>query len=590
MAKLSSQPTSIQTLYGWFRSDKLSINRRYQRKLVWTLEEKQKLIDSLLQHFPVPAILLASANDADETFEVIDGMQRLHAIMSFIETSFPLENGNYFDVSKFPTAAEMCTQKKFEDESNENKISMPEITGLLDYTLAVSIMRIENPDEINEVFDRINTYGHRLSDQERRQAGVANAFSEMVRDIACEVRGDVSRSVLPLHEMPTVSIDLPKMRHGYSIQAKDVFFVRHGILRASDLRDSMDEQCIADILACVVGGSLVARSREALDQIYTTNHQESKRILAALGVYGADKLAEEFKFLFQEIDKVVEASGQAKLSLIIFGRPVSNAYPAIFAALFLAMHELMLDGKRIADLQAVAGALNGVDTKLNAGKKGSTAQERRANINVIKGLIQGSYVDDSDWEKQVYASPTSVDLENYLRRSTIENAGFEFKQGLLDFNHGATDTSAMIRKLAKTACAMANTASPYTGQILIGVCDNDADAEKVKELHNVNPREISGKFIVGVAREAETLEISVERYFQLIRDGLGNSELSAALKQSILSELRMVNYYDLNVVVISVPKQSEVSFLGDDVFFRKGDQTQKITSPKEITEISKKFN
>jgi len=76
MAKLSSQPTSIQTLYGWFRSDKLSINRRYQRKLVWTLEEKQKLIDSLLQHFPVPAILLASANDADETFEVIDGMQR----------------------------------------------------------------------------------------------------------------------------------------------------------------------------------------------------------------------------------------------------------------------------------------------------------------------------------------------------------------------------------------------------------------------------------------------------------------------------------------------------------------------------------
>jgi hypothetical protein len=48
------------------------------------------------------------------------------------------------------------------------------------------------------LFDRINTYGHRLSDQERRQAVVENDFSAMIRDIACTLRGDASLDVLLL--------------------------------------------------------------------------------------------------------------------------------------------------------------------------------------------------------------------------------------------------------------------------------------------------------------------------------------------------------------------------------------------------------
>src|SRR5450759_2860041 len=46
MAELGSQPTSIQSVYSWYADDKLYVNRRYQRKLVWTLVEKQKLLES----------------------------------------------------------------------------------------------------------------------------------------------------------------------------------------------------------------------------------------------------------------------------------------------------------------------------------------------------------------------------------------------------------------------------------------------------------------------------------------------------------------------------------------------------------------
>jgi uncharacterized protein with ParB-like and HNH nuclease domain len=53
MAELASQPTSVQSAYASYRDDKLYVNRRYQRTLVWTLEEKQKLIESILKRYPV---------------------------------------------------------------------------------------------------------------------------------------------------------------------------------------------------------------------------------------------------------------------------------------------------------------------------------------------------------------------------------------------------------------------------------------------------------------------------------------------------------------------------------------------------------
>lgn len=171
MAELSSQPTSVQSIYNWYRENKLYVNRRYQRKLVWTLEEKQKLIDSILKKYPIPAILLAEKEGKAGEYEIIDGLQRLHAILSFIETNFPDSNGNYFNLNSFPTARANCDSGLFLDGSDGKFISNRDASVLLDYSLALSVMRNAAEAEINDVFDRINTYGHRLSDQERRQAG-----------------------------------------------------------------------------------------------------------------------------------------------------------------------------------------------------------------------------------------------------------------------------------------------------------------------------------------------------------------------------------------------------------------------------------
>ncbi|SFR84781.1 DUF262 domain-containing protein [Sphingomonas jatrophae] len=102
MAELSSQPTSIQTIYAMFSDEKLFVNRRYQRKLVWTLEEKQKLIESIQKKYPIPAILIAEREDSPGTYEIIDGLQRLHAIISFIETGFASLEDKRFAIEHFP--------------------------------------------------------------------------------------------------------------------------------------------------------------------------------------------------------------------------------------------------------------------------------------------------------------------------------------------------------------------------------------------------------------------------------------------------------------------------------------------------------
>lgn len=50
---------SIQEAYRLYRDEKLIVNRKYQRKLVWTQEEKASLIDSILCDYPIPLILFA---------------------------------------------------------------------------------------------------------------------------------------------------------------------------------------------------------------------------------------------------------------------------------------------------------------------------------------------------------------------------------------------------------------------------------------------------------------------------------------------------------------------------------------------------
>lgn len=588
MANLVSQATPIQTVYTWYRGGRLFVNRRYQRKLVWTQIEKQKLIDSILKKYPVPAIFLA---ETEGRYEIIDGLQRLNAVMSFIENSFPTIDGKYFDLEYFPTAKDTANKGAFEAKGNVDFISGDECSTILNYSVAASIMQGAEEAEINDVFDRINTYGHRLSEQERRQSGVTNKFAELVRETACEYRGDVSHRVLPLHEMPAISIDLPKTKHGYEIKADEVFWVKHGVLRSTDLRDSMDEQVLADVFACVVGQQLIDRSKSALDSIYEPGSSESNRVIASLETYGAEKAADEIKYCVSELQSTCAEGHEALLKSILFPRPNNNAFPAVFAGVILAFHEIIVqEQKRVISYSDLKRALNGIAEKMDAGQKGSTKEQRRVNIDIVKGVIGKCFVSDKDLNQKIYADHKVVDIDSQLRRSQIEVASFELKQGLLPLAPREADPSDMLGRIPSVICGLANNGLGIGGRLVLGVADSKADADRAKEIDGVTYRQVGSRFVVGVDREAQRMGVTKEGYFQRLRDSIDRSGLSEPTKSDVLACIDYNSYFGLGVIVISVRPQTAVSTLGDDIYYRSGDETKKASTGRESANVVQRFS
>lgn len=590
MAELHPQAVPIQTLYTWYRDDKLIVNRRYQRKLVWTLEEKQKLIDSILCNYPIPAILLSEISGPTEQYEIIDGLQRMHAILSFIETSYSINDGNYFDVNYFPTAKEYSEKGVFDNQSDGNLVTSTECSTILNYQVSLSILRKSNEDEVNEVFDRINTYGHRLSDQERRQAGVQNKFANLVRGLACTVRGDASKDLLYLYDMPSISIDLPKTKHGYDVRADEVFWVEQGVLRSTDLRDSEDEQCIADIVACLIGPELIDRSKSALDGIYNSNSEEYSRINTALDSYGVEKISEEFKYCLGEIQKICSSGGGVKLKGLLFEKTTNNAFPSVFAALFISIHECGIKNKKkISNYVEVQSALKGINSRVQAGQKGASSKERRVNVDVIKGVIEKHFVDDPSINEAVYSNHKVIDIESDIRRSEIELSSYELKQGFLSLSGNDTDMSPMLEKILRTICAIANNGPKSFGKIIVGVADKDSDVQRVAKIDGTVGKKIGRRSVVGINREAVRVKLSKEDYVGKVVNYIKNSKLSDHTKNSVLAHIDYNNYFDLGILVIPILNQNEVTYLGDDLYKRVGSSNNLVIKPKDIMEVGARF-
>jgi hypothetical protein len=591
MAELAAQPASIQSVYSLFGEDKLYVNRRYQRKLVWTLEEKQRLIESILKKYPIPAILIAERENDPGSYEIIDGLQRLHAIVSFIETAFPTLDGRLFSLDFFPTAKSRAGEGRFIPTAGEQYLSQKEVGTLLDYVLALSVMRNATEAEVNDVFGRINTYGHRLSDQERRQAGVQNEFSDMIRKIACTLRGDVSTEVLPLSSMPTISIDLPMTKHGYTVKADEVFWVNQGVLRATDLRDSMDEQCIADIAVCIVSGQIIERSKDDLDEAYIPGSDLSERVLTALEVYGAKKFSEEFKYCVDEILKVCYANPKegGHLRGLLFKKQTTNAFPSVFAILMIAFHELIVKEKKaIADYLGVQSSIADLSSRIDTSRKATSPTERRKNIDVVKGLV-GSFFIEAENGAAIYGNHATSDIEAIIRRSEIELADYELKQGCLDLSEQRNFDNELIEKVMRTVCAIANNGPNRVGKIIIGVTDKESDATRIAQLDKIIPKKVGKRFVVGVKREASLLNISVEEYFSRWKASVKNSGLSVAVRDSVLSNIDFNDFYGLGIIIITIPSQKELSFVGESLYWRDADSTVEAKTPKQIAGLAGRF-
>ena len=164
--------------------------------------------------------MLARSKADAESFELIEGMQRLNAsiFVLIIEEQF----------ARAKIVRDAGTFK--EQPKDVKRLTAEECAKFLEYQLAVTIDAEGNEERVNEVFGRINSGGRQLSPQEQRQAGLVSPFSEFVRRLAFELRGDSSPYILLLNKMPEVSFNTPEERQRYGIDASDVIWCKHGII------------------------------------------------------------------------------------------------------------------------------------------------------------------------------------------------------------------------------------------------------------------------------------------------------------------------------------------------------------------------
>lgn len=587
----------ISEAYRLYRSKGLLVNRRYQRKLVWTQVEKAKLIDSILKGYPIPLILLASRPRIHESgvYEIMDGMQRFNAIFTFIENIFPLDDGRYFDIQHFSYAKELLEKDIIQQADNHGpRLSLAECAKIIDYQLAVTTYPAETEDEITDVFGRINSNGKQLSFQERRQAGVVTPFSDTVRKIASELRGDSSQELMLLIDMPEISIDSKQSHHGYGLRAEDTLWCKQGILRVSQLRDSEDEQMIADLCASILLVEPFAYSGERLDKIYESTTPEFEKIENALSHYTVDRLIHEVKTNFSVLREVIETYDDQPNTLrrIVHPKAGGNPVKTAFYALFMAFFDLIVNQEKTpVDSKEIMESLQNVHSSLKQTSKAVNVKDRKNNINKIKGLINDYFVKKEPPALR-YGPGLALDLENSIRRSLIETSRYECKQGLLRLSNERKLDQELLQKILQTICGIANIGPDGDGYLFIGVADKKQDAERVNHLDQVEPHEINGRYIVGVDREAKLLNISLEKYTDILLNELRNSELSDPLKTQVLTKFDTIQitkaHQTFSVIRITVPVQAEISYVGDDAFVRDGSSTKEAKG-KKITSIYELF-
>ncbi len=147
----------------------LKINPSYQRRNRWDRKKKSLLIESLIMNVPIPPLFLYEKDY--NSYEVMDGLQRLTTIYEFLNDKFKLMSLQYWDE---------LNGKSFSD--------LPDILkrGLYRRTISAIVLLTESSKEIDNtdvrmiLFNRLNTGGIQLNPQELRNALYPGLFNDMI--------------------------------------------------------------------------------------------------------------------------------------------------------------------------------------------------------------------------------------------------------------------------------------------------------------------------------------------------------------------------------------------------------------------------
>lgn len=205
------------------RNEYMEVRPFYQRRSRWDEERQSKLIESFIINIPVPPIFLYER--AYNSYEVMDGQQRITAISDFYGNRFALKGLDLWPELNGLTYREL-----------PNKIR----AGLDRRSISSIVLLKESAPEEEDaiflrqlVFERLNTGGVKLERQEIRNSLSHGPFNEMLYELA---RGNLFRSIWGLPQFEPEELTdhkRPIFRHAFFKTMEDIevvlrfFALRH---------------------------------------------------------------------------------------------------------------------------------------------------------------------------------------------------------------------------------------------------------------------------------------------------------------------------------------------------------------------------
>lgn len=180
--KIVRQTWSISEIYQKIKEEKLILDPDYQRRSIWDIEKKTAFIESLYMEIMIPPIYVVEIPGEDileeNRYEVVDGKQRLTAIMDFIKGTLKLNERHleYF--------ADLFGGKNFTEIRD---IASEKTSQMLSSILDIYVITANSPEFTKyDIFARLNRGAEKLKVNEIRRAIYKSKITGWITDFVDE--------------------------------------------------------------------------------------------------------------------------------------------------------------------------------------------------------------------------------------------------------------------------------------------------------------------------------------------------------------------------------------------------------------------
>ncbi len=173
---------SIKELISMVGDKTINISPAYQRHFRWDKERQSQLIESFFLGIPVPNLFMAT--NADSSWEVIDGVQRISTLINFAGTD---EEREQLDVSGNKSALKLVGLDKLTEFNEKSFLDLPlDIQRKFKLT-SIKVITLTDKSDMNvrfDLFERLNRGGLTLTDQEIRSCVYRGPFNDFLREMS----------------------------------------------------------------------------------------------------------------------------------------------------------------------------------------------------------------------------------------------------------------------------------------------------------------------------------------------------------------------------------------------------------------------